>query len=98
MNSINTRPLSHPWQIDMVIALYKDEADQLGITTDIHLWPIRYPTAGMVPQARYLPAGAHPNCTFHIDCGLHATMMTVLVMNHQPFCLCSQLLKFINSV
>ena len=68
----------------MVIQLYRDEVDQQNKTTDIHNWPIQYPTAGMHPQVAYLPAGTHPDLSTQIDCGLFAVLMTVLLLSHQP--------------
>jgi len=68
----------------MVIQLYRNEADQQNKTTDIHTWPIQYPAAGMHPQVTYPPAGAHPDRSTHIDCGLYAALMNVLLLSHQP--------------
>jgi len=54
MDSINTRPRKRPWEVNMITELYKDEASQLGRDIDIHLWPVHYPTVGMVPQIAYV--------------------------------------------
>jgi len=84
LDSINTKPTEKPWEIDMVIQLFRDEADLQNKPTDIHTWPVQYPTAGMHPQVAYLPKGVHPDLRIHIDCGLYAALMTVSVLSHQP--------------
>ena len=68
----------------MIAELYKDQAAQLGRDIDIHLWPVQYPTVGMVLQIAYVQPGEHPDTATHIDCGIYAVLMSVLVLNHQP--------------
>ena len=64
----------------MVIKLFENEAREQKVTTDIVSWTIEFSAENMTPQRPYLAYGHHPNTAIHIDCGIYAALMPLLLI------------------
>ena len=75
-DSLNPSPTTEPWEINVVKALFQDEAvrQQKEFATN---WKVAYPAIHMTKQ---IPYSDHSGHSQHIDCGMYAVLMSTLYL------------------